>query len=189
MTTSDAEPGESTMPLTIDRHRMIRTIDERIAHTDSPRQRRNLEVLRRHMEGEIAADIDVLISTLSPDCEYRTYGAPEDLSPRGHDEVRAFYAARAELGQLFLEYVIEHLVVDDDAIVTDGVMTTILPGRSMREDMEGFCRLVTRLAIVWPFSPDGLLRGEHSLSSVIALEELAADDVPLELRAAGRSHV
>jgi hypothetical protein len=68
-------------------------------------------------------------------------------------------------------------------------MTTILPGRSMREDMEGFCRLVTRLAIVWPFSPDGLLRGEHSLSSVIALEELAADDVPLELRAAGRSHV
>jgi hypothetical protein len=179
------------MPIVVDRRKMIRTVEQRLAETDDGKLRHNLEVLLRHMEGEIAADIDLLISTLSPECEYRFYGAPPETQPRGHDDVRTFYAARAADGHLYFEYEIEHLVVDPEAIVTDGVMTMILPARSMSnygvDDDGSFYSMITRMLILWPFQPDGLLRGEDAFSTLLSLDKLAPEDVPADLRAASEN--
>jgi hypothetical protein len=176
------------MPIAVDRQKMIRTVQARLDQTESERERHNLEVLLTHMEGEVNADIDKLISTVTPECEYRTYGAPPELNPKGHDAVREFYEARAASGQLYFEFDIEHLVVDDDAILTEGVMIMITPSKTLTEygveDDGTYYKMVARMAIVWPFAPDGLLRGEDSFSSVISFDKLALEDVPEDVPAA-----
>ncbi|HZR71082.1 MAG TPA: nuclear transport factor 2 family protein [Burkholderiales bacterium] len=174
------------MPLAIDRRKMIRFVQARLDRTERPRHRRNLELLLAHMEGEVVADIDALLRTLTPECEYRAYGAGPEFQPRGHAGVRRFYEERAAAGQLYLEYDMEHLVVDEDAVVTDGVMRMVMPARSMAQygvaDDGSFYLVVMRMAVVWPVAADGLFRGEETLSSLLSLEKLAPADVPEDLR-------
>ncbi|ONH59105.1 hypothetical protein CcI49_18350 [Frankia sp. CcI49] len=166
------------------RSAMVESLDARIEVTGDERHRANLAVVREHMVGEIAEDIDALLRTLSPDPVYHTWGAAPELSPQGTERVRRFYEERAAAGHLYFQYDIEHLVVTDDIVVTDGVMTSLVPARGMLQygipDDDTVYKLVVRMAIFWPIDPDGLVIGEESHSSLLSFDAVDPADLPTD---------
>jgi len=171
----------------LDRWAMVRVTEARLARTRDPRHRRNLGLLIDHMRAEIAADVDALLATVSPDVAYRTHGAGPELQPVGREAVADFYRERASAGHLYFEFAIEYLAVDDDVLVTDGVMTSLIPARSMpavAADDGTVYKLVTRMSISWPIAVDGLLAGEHSHSTVLSFEPVAAQELPSDYETA-----
>lgn len=120
----------------LDPHGMIRTVEKRVAREADPRKIQMLQTLLAHMRAESAKDIDALLATVADAVHYHTW-APggETQSPEGPAEVRAFYTKKAEEGFLDFQYDIERLLVDEDVIVTEGVMVRPRTGplaRSLR---------------------------------------------------------
>jgi hypothetical protein len=177
--------------MTINRTAMIDYVDARIAQTGNPKHAQQLRVLRAHMAGEVGEDVDALLATISPlRQQYRTWGAPEDLQPASREEIRAFYFQRRALGQLYFQFDIDRLTVADGIVITDGVMTSYIPGAfvtgmgQQTSRPEAVHELKTRLLISWPFDETGLLIGEESYSAVIAVRPLADSEIPADLPAA-----
>ena len=158
----------------LDPQGMVRTVEKRIAGETDPRKIQMLQTLLAHMRAESAKDIDALLATVADSVHYHTW-APggEAQSPEGPAEVRAFYTKKAEEGFLDFQYDIERLVIDDDVIVTEGVMVSHVPARSLGAfgfpDTGGLVALTMRMTIFWPFDSDGLLLGEDSYSHVLGL--------------------
>jgi hypothetical protein len=177
--------------MSINRTAMIGYVDARIAQTRNPRHVEQLKVLRAHMAGEVSEDVDALLATISPlRQQYRTWGAPEDLQPASREAIRAFYVQRQALGQLYFQFDIDRLTVADDIIITDGVMTSFVPGAfvagigQQTSQPEAIHELKMRVLISWPFDETGLLTGEETYSAVIAVRPLAGPEVPADLPAA-----
>jgi hypothetical protein len=177
--------------MSINRTAMIGYVDARIAQTSNPRHVEQLKVLRAHMAGEVSEDVDALLATISPlRQQYRTWGAPEDLQPASREAIRAFYVQRQALGQLYFQFDIDRLTVADDIIITDGVMTSFVPGAfvagigQQTSQPEAIHELKMRVLISWPFDETGLLTGEETYSAVIAVRPLAGPEVPADLPAA-----
>ena len=173
--------------MAINRTAMIDYMDGRIAATTDAKHRAQLEVVRAHMVGEIAEDIDALLATLSPvRVQYRTWGAPESMSPASHDDVRAFYAERKALGQLYFQFDIDRLSVADGVVITDGVMNTLVPGAlagyfgAPDPDPAAVYRATTRMLISWPFDETGLLLGEETYAVPLGIVALPPDEVPAD---------
>src|SRR5262249_57116162 len=92
--------------------------------------RRNLETVLAHMKAEALPDLDALLATVAQNASYRAWGTDDPLySPQGKDAVRAFYEAFTASGAHRLELDVDRLVVDEDCIVTEGVMRIAHPGR------------------------------------------------------------
>jgi hypothetical protein len=177
--------------MTINRTAMIDYVDARIAQTSNPRHVEQLQVLRAHMVGEVSEDVDALLATISPlRQQYRTWGAPEDLQPASREAIRAFYFERQALGQLYFQFDIDRLTVADDIIITDGVMTSLVPGAfvtgmgQQTSHPEAVHELTTRMLISWPFDESGLLVGEETYSTVVAVRPLADSEIPADIPAA-----
>lgn len=167
----------------INREAMTEIVRARLDATSDKTRRRNLTTLLTHMRGEIAADVDLLVSTVAEAVSYHTWGQP-DRSPAGRADVRAFYKQLAAEGYLYFEFDIERLLVDDDMIVTEGVMTSLIPSQSLGaygvQAEGGVHMLVTRMAIFWPFDDQGLLLGEDTYSSFIEIRAVKSDEVPTD---------
>jgi hypothetical protein len=157
----------------IDEGKMARVISERLARTENPVHRRNLEVLLQHVEGEAERDVEKVMASMAPDPVYRVWGAPPSMSPVGYATVQEFYERRLLEGERFwMEVDIEHLIVDDHAILTDSVLTSAVPGWYLADpasypfgglpdvEPDGWYRMRYRMATIWPFV-DGLIRGEE----------------------------
>jgi hypothetical protein len=177
--------------MTINRTAMIDYVDARIAQTGNPKHVAQLKVLRAHMMGEITEDVDALLATISPLRQrYRTWGAPEELSPASRDEIRAFYLQRQAQGQLYFQFDIDRLTVADDVIITDGVMTSLVPGVSVVEmglptsRSEAVHEMTMRALISWPFDETGLLVGEETYSVVTGARPLADAEIAADFPAA-----
>jgi len=177
--------------MTINRTAMIDYVDARIAQTSNPRHVEQLQVLRAHMAGEVSEDVDALLATISPlRQQYRTWGAPEDLQPASREAIRAFYLQRQALGQLYFQFDIDRLTVADGIIITDGVMTSLVPGAfvtgmGQQTSQPGAVHeLTVRMLISWPFDESGLLVGEETYSAIIAVRPLAPSEIPADLPAA-----
>jgi hypothetical protein len=190
-TTSFEKPDLGDRQMTINRTLMIDYIDARIARTSDPKHVEQLKVLRAHMAGEVSEDVDALLATISPlRQQYRTWGAPEDLQPASREAIRAFYFQRQALGQLYFQFDIDRLTVADDIIITDGVMTSFVPGAfvtgmgQQTSHPEAVHELTMRMLISWPFDETGLLVGEETYSTVIAVRPLAESEIPADLPAA-----
>jgi hypothetical protein len=181
----------------IDEGKMARTIRARLERTTDPRHRRNLEVLLQHVDGEAERDVEKVMASMAPDPVYRVWGAPESMSPVGWDGVREFYERRLLEGERFwMEVDIEHLVVDDDTILTDSLLTSAVPGWYLADpasypfggldvDPEGWYRMRYRMATIWPFV-DGLIRGEEGYIFNVDVRPLTAAElaqVPRSVRA------
>jgi hypothetical protein len=149
-----------------------RTLEERLAHVDSPRQRQLVETVLAHMRTEAAADLDGLMATLVDDPQYHTWGAMGDIGPKGYDAVRTFYADFVASGAAVLQMPLEHIVIDDERIAYDGTMTTIGSWQIARErryaipEDGGHYLLRMRLVNLWPFAEDGRALGEDSYSAI-----------------------
>ncbi|MEB4208658.1 nuclear transport factor 2 family protein [Mycobacterium sp. 94-17] len=176
----------------IDPTKTFRLIEERIAKTTNPRHLLMLERLLDHAMGEARLDLDLVMSSLTANPRYVAWGAPADMSPVGRQAVRSFYEETiVKGGQWCLEFDMDRIVVDDDAIVTEGYFRSLYYGADAAsrgfpvDDEDGFYLLTLRMLIVWPFDADGFIIGEETYSAAITpdfLTKVATNDVPQDFR-------
>ena len=107
--------------------------------------------------------------TVAEDASYHAHGTDEAyLSPQGKAAVRDFYAAFVGSGAFRLELDVDRLVVDEDCVLTEGVMRIAYPGAALQamghvvDDPDAFYLYETRMAVVWPMDEHGLVRGEDT---------------------------
>jgi hypothetical protein len=176
----------------IDPTKTFRLLEERIAKTTNPRHLLMLKRLLDHAMGEAMLDLDLVMSTLSPNPRYIAWGAPEDMSPVGRQGVRRFYEETiVKGGQWFLELDMDRIVVDDDAIVTEGLMRALYYGADAAlrgfpvDDHDGFYLLTLRMLIVWPFDAEGFIKGEETYSAITTPDfftNIEKSEVPQKFR-------
>ena len=179
--------------LDFDQTRTWKPIKEKLERTTNPRHRKMLGELLNHASGETEADLEKVLATLCPNPAYKgVRRGPPESQPKGAQEVRAFYVNEIfGRGRYFLEGNKDRIVVDDDTIITEGLMRLIRWGRDLVEDGvpvddENACYLMaTRVLIVWPFDAEGKIIGEESWSQAgtASLQKLADQDVPAGFKA------
>jgi hypothetical protein len=153
----------------IDPKRTWAKVEARLETETDPRRRANLETILSHMKAEAAGDIDGLIATLSDDVAYHAYGTTDRaFNPVGKDEVRTFYENLVAAGATRLQLEIDRLVVDQDCVLTEGVMRIAYPGHTLAfrgievDDPDALYLYEARMATLWPFDEHGLARGEDT---------------------------
>ena len=177
----------------IDQNVTFRLIKERIANTTNPRHLTMLNQLLTHAQAESVADIDAVMATLSRNPVYRAWGSPPAMNPEGREAVRIFYDEEVvKGGKFFFEFDLDRIVIDDFAIVTEGMFHSVYWGRDAQaagfpaENPDGFYLLHMRMLIVWPCDDDGFIVGEESYSAITQpdfLEEIREDQLPAVYRA------
>jgi hypothetical protein len=175
----------------IDPTKTWRKVEERLARERDPRRRRNLETVLAHMKAEAEPDLEALMATVAGNASYRAWGTPDPLySPQGKDAVRDFYTAFVSSGAHRLELDVDRLVVDDDCVVTEGVMRIAYPGAIVRllghdvDDPDAYYLFETRMAVLWPMDEHGLVLGEETYTggdgfAGIAERKLSREDLGL----------
>ncbi len=175
----------------IDPSNTWRLVEERLKTETQPRRRNNLETVLAHMKAEAFADLDGLMATITRKHtpSYHAYATPDPvLSPQSLGGVRNFYAAFVISGAVKLELDVDRLAVDDDVVVTEGVMKMAYPGNLLKlmghavDDVDAFYLYQTRMCILWPMDEEGLVIGEDSYTGGdgfegIAGRKLAASDI------------
>ena len=169
-------------------------VEERLATETDPTLLRNLETVLAHMKAEAAPDLDALMATVAENASYHAFGAPDPLySPQGKEAVRGFYTAFIASGAHRLELDVDRLVVDEDCIVTEGVMRIAYPGTIVQllghavDDPDAYYLFEARMAVFWPIDEHGLVIGEDTYTggdgfAGIAQRKLAPGDIaPLAL--------
>ncbi|MCY4272696.1 MAG: nuclear transport factor 2 family protein [bacterium] len=186
----------------MDPNKTWRLVQERLAAETNPRRRHVLELVLAHMKCEARADIEGVVSTLSEKPQYIIWSNPDDpvVSPGGdRDAIRGFYdRSIVQTGAHRLEFDCDRVIVDDDAVFTEGVMRMAYPGRTLQAmgidvaDADSYYLAQSRMGIVWPVDlddPEARLRGEEVYSAGDAFEGIAdrpislAEIAPLELAA------
>jgi hypothetical protein len=173
------------MTAPIDQSLSWRTVAERIARTESPRQRKMLQTLADHLRAEEDQSLEALMATLVPEPRYHLWKNGADYGPKGADGVRSFYTELVRSKRGILEYAIERIVVDDDNIVTEGLIRAYQAGAIARgfgfnvPDVDATYLVPYRAVILWPFDAAGEMLGEDGYSTfdpdgaeLVAPEEL-----------------
>jgi len=175
----------------IDPNNTWRKVEARLARETDPKRRRNLETVLAHMKAEAAGDLDGLMATLTTreTPHYHAYGTDDPmLSPRGHDAIRQFYAAFVASGAVKLELDVQRLVVDEDFVITEGLMKIAYPGALLRlmghavDDAESSYLFETPMCVIWPMDAEGKVIAEDTYTggdgfAEIAERKLAASDI------------
>ncbi len=155
----------------IDPNNTWRKVEERLKHERDPKRRRNLETVLAHMKAEAAGDLEGLMATITTRQvpHYHAYGTDDPiLSPRGRDAVRQFYTAFVASGAVKLELDVDRLVVDEEVIVTEGLMKIAYPGSLLKlmghavDDADAFYLFQTRMCVLWPMDEDGKVIAEDT---------------------------
>jgi hypothetical protein len=156
----------------IDPTKTWRKVEARLARETDPRRRRNLATVLAHMQAEAAPDLEGLMATVAEEARYHTFGTDDPLySPQGKAAVRGFYTAFVSSGAHRLELDVDRLVVDDDCIVTEGVMRIAYPGAIVAalghpvDDPGAYYLFETRMAVFWPMDEHGLVLGEDTYTA------------------------
>jgi hypothetical protein len=154
----------------IDPHRSWLPLEARAAQEPDPRRRGLLQKVRDHMEHEIKGHLDPLMATLTAAPIYHFWGnAPSVLE--GREAIRNFYSDMIARGGQQFEVVVERIVVDDDAVITEGQVKQVYKGSmllamGMKELNDApivpddLILTTAQLVTVWPADADGQLIGE-----------------------------
>jgi hypothetical protein len=138
----------------------------------TPQQRAHLETVVHHSKGEVLADLDMVMPTLSDDPKYHEYGVfantTEDTGPKGLDQVKANYAEMVDNGSYIIESKKTRVVVGDNDIVTEGTYRQILTTAVARklgfvtDDVADATHylLTGRTVVFWEFDAEGKALGE-----------------------------
>ena len=179
----------------IDPTKTWRKVEERLERETDPRRRALLENVLTHMKAEAAGDLGGLMATLAPNPQYHQWGAsPADNGPKGRAAVEQFYKDFVASGATNLEYDVERLVVDDDCIVTEGIMRIAYPGRTVAamgkdiDDLDAYYLYEARMLVVWPYDADGMLLAEDAYTATDGfanLRKLAPEELPPALVPSG----
>jgi len=152
----------------------------------NPRHRRLLQVVIDHAKAEAVGDLDGLMATLVPEPKYHFWGTRGDTGPKGYDGVRQYYDNYVRSGAAILSSPKERIVVDDDTICHEGVITTLVPwpiakarGYAIPEE-RGHYAVRMRSVILWSFDENGLAFGEDSYNTIEPddFDQLADEDLP-----------
>jgi hypothetical protein len=144
---------------------------ERAASESDAARRDFVQLVLRHIVSEVGGDLDATMATLSDDPEYRVWGITDHDGPRGRTAVRAMYEAQVGIGKNRLEFHVERILVDDDAVVTEGLFRHAYPGAQLVADglvaageVEPAERYLVeyRALIVWVKGPNGLIAREDT---------------------------
>jgi hypothetical protein len=161
----------STWP-EFDPERSWAPIEARIDQESEPRHIRLLEQVRDHLRTEIRGELPGLMATLTDEPEYHLWGMPVEAGPKGRAAVEAFYTGMIAGGGNNFHLEITRIVVDADAVVTEGRMYTRVPGSIVLAsgieqvdgepvDAETFYLNSAQVLTVWPGAEDGRLIGEN----------------------------
>jgi hypothetical protein len=161
-------------------------LEERLARTESPRQRQLLQVVIDHVKAEIGRDVDGLMATLVAEPNYHFWVGGRDVGPKGYEGVRTYYEDFVADGGAVLESIKERIVVDDDTISHENLNRNLVSGRIARRrgytvpDESGHYLVRFRTVIWWSFDDAGLAYGEDSYSTIDPddWERVADDDLP-----------
>lgn len=155
----------------------------------NPWRKRLLQTVLHHLESEVAGDLDTTMETLNDDPDYRVWGATDHTGPRGREAVRTMYEGQQGIGKNRLEYAVDRVVVDDGAVVTDGVFRHAYPGAQLVADgvvaasaVEPGDRylLEYRALVVWVMDGDARITGEDTYKGEPArvVRRLAEGELP-----------
>jgi len=111
----------------------------------------------------------------------------------GRDAIRKFYVEEiVNGGKYFFEFDMDRLVVDDNAIVTEGNFKSLYWGRDAQksglpvDNPDAFYVMHKRMLIVWPYDEDANIVGEDSYSAITRpdyLQKVDDSQVPAAFRA------
>lgn len=166
-------------------------VEKRLANESDPTLRRNLELVLAHMKAEARADIEGVVATLTEKPRYITYAVPDEavLNPSGSkDAVRAFYDATiVQTGAHRLEFACDRVIVDADAVFTEGVMRMAYPAATLQamgievDDPDAYYVAESRMGVVWPVdASEERLTGEEVYSCGDPFEGIADRKITLE---------
>ncbi|AIY17550.1 hypothetical protein GUY44_05665 [Pimelobacter simplex] len=176
----------------LDRNHLVDVITDRLATTESPRQRTMLERMRVHAAAERDGDLETLVGTLGEATDYHFWELSGDVGPKTREGVAAYYRNLVENNGHVLEFHCERMVVDDQCIVIEGNLTMIQPGALMVQhpmagdfaeaDKNYLIRM--RNVIFWSFDEDLMIIGEDSYSGgPIEMRVLEDHELPTDFAA------
>ncbi len=166
----DRELKEDLVEYLIDQRKNWAMAEQRLATETDPRRQQVLATIIEHAKAEALPDYERLMATVSPSAHYRFFG-DEVTDVVGKDGVGAFYADLVATGRNNVEHAVDRMVVDRDAITTEGPMAMAYPGAFLADagiDVPGEEALYlfqTRMMIVWGFDEDGLVQCEDSYTA------------------------
>ncbi len=163
-----------------------RRLRERLAKTESPRQRAMLETVIEHLDAEVDLSLERLLATLAPEPKYHLWANGADYGPKGRDAIAAYYTQLVVEKRGVLEFDIERIVVDDDCVVTEGWIRAINKGAIARprgwmvDDDEGDYLVTQRVVLFWPFNEAGQMVGEDGYANLdpLAVRRLDESELP-----------
>lgn len=151
----------------IDTSVQLRFLDAKISATKDPRRKRNLEIVREHLYYECKIDLPGIMRTLAPNAKYKFWADGEDAGPKGNDAILEWYKGFARSRALVLIYELDHVVADDDCVVTEGQMNAVVDAAyamnffGKKYDPSDMLVHSFRMIIFWPFDASGGLVGEE----------------------------
>ena len=96
---------------------------------------RNLKGVVAHMKAEARCDVDGVLATLVQKPEYKWHGDPLNplLNPKGSQQAVAdFYDMWiVQTGAQQIEWDLSRVLVDDHAVLTEGMMKAAFPGKTL----------------------------------------------------------
>ncbi|MFJ1586564.1 hypothetical protein ACIOC1_24980 [Streptomyces sp. NPDC088197] len=171
----------------------------------TPLQLKHLETVVHHSKGEVLADLDMVLPTLSDDPQYHEYGVLGDVKgdtgPKGIEQVRANYTEMVNNGSYVIESKKTRVVVGDYDIVTEGTFRQILTAAVARKmgfvddtsPASPFYVLSARTVVFWEFDENDKAKGEDRYvldHHIVPLaEEDLPDDYPDKFRTAPKAEV
>ena len=159
-------------------------MDKFIAEQRNPKHKALLEMVQEHMRTEVRGEHEGLMATLVDDPQYHMWGGPEDTGPKGRKPVSDFYQAMFDNNGQGFEFEVRKVIVDDNGVVTEGVLRTALPGSGVLaagveevdgEPVDAEAKYVNQgqLLTVWPAGEGGKLVGEDIYFGTAGLGKLA----------------
>jgi hypothetical protein len=136
-----------------------------IAAESDPVRRRNLELVAVHVVAEVEGELDTLMATLVEEPRYRFLGCTSSVGPVGAAAVREHYSRMIASGKNRLDFLVDRVVADADAVVTEGVFRLAYPGSSMPQRSaesgepvhdDHWYLIEYRCIVVWPIRGDRL---------------------------------
>lgn len=169
-------------------------IEKHLEGITDVRRRAVLSCVFDHLRAEATADFDLLLRTLAPDPQYHFWveGSGFADGPKGIGAVKSHYEGLYEEKRHVCQWEIDRIVVDDDAVVTEGWFDQLFPGKVLRKrgvDIDDAVYAVrVRMIIVWPVDENAKLVGEASyingsMFSRDKIRKLEPDEVPARFHA------
>jgi len=175
------------------------SFEQHMHKATTPQQKAHLDLVVHHSKGEVLADLDMVLPTLSDNPEYHEFGVfantVEDTGPKGLDAVRANYTEMVANGSYVIESKKNRVVVSDNEIVTEGTFRQILTADVAKKmgfvptdsDQSDHYLLKARTVVFWEFNDEGKATGEDRYVFCHEIEPLPEAELPADYPAQFRT--